>query len=88
MVNNVVGASELLLMDSLGPPGHRLGPGLNEVIYLSLYYNHYLNCHSAFRKRFMSKQFSPRDLLGTPWITTESGIIKTEAIVVIIMDAV
>lgn len=87
MVNNVVCVGELLT-DSLGPPGHHLGQGLNEVIYLSLHQKHYLNCHSAFRKGFMGKQFSPRDLLSPPWITTESRIIKTEAIVVIIKDAV
>lgn len=84
MVNKIVNASKLLLTDILRSPGYHLGGGLNEVIYLYLYQDHYLNCYSAFMKVFMGKQFSPRELLTAPWIAIGSGIIKRAAIVVII----
>lgn len=67
MANTIISVSELPLTDGLRPQGHHLGKGLNEAIYLYLHQNHYRNCHSAFRKVFMGKQFSPRDLLS-PWI--------------------
>lgn len=70
------------------PPGRHLGQGLNKVIYLHLHRDYYLNCHSAIGKVFMGKQFSPRDLLSSPWITTESGITQNKAIVIIISHAV
>ena len=84
MVNKVLSVTKLLLTSILRSPGYHLGRGLNEVIYLYLHQNHYLNCYSAFMKVFMGKQFSPRELLTTPWITIGSGIIKIVAIVVII----
>lgn len=84
MVNKILNVSKLLLTRIPGSPGYHLGWGLNEVIYLYLYQDDYLNCYSAFMKVFTGKQFSPRELLTTPWITIGSGIIKIVAIVVII----
>lgn len=83
-MKKILSVSELLLTDILRSPGYRFGRGLNEVIYLYLHQDHYLNCHSAFMKVFMGKQFAPRELLAAPWITIGSGIIKIVAIVVII----
>lgn len=71
--------SKLLLTNILRSPGYHFGRGLNEVIYLYLHQDHYLNCHSAFMKVFMGKQFAPRELLAAPWITIESGIIKNSS---------
>lgn len=82
MVHKILNVSKLLLTKILRSSGYHLG--LNKVTYLYLHQNHYLNCYSVFMKRFMGKQFSPRELLMTPWITIGSGVIKIAAIVVII----
>lgn len=84
MVHKILNVSKLLLTKILSSPGYHLGQGRNKVTYLYLHQNHYLNCYSAFMKGFMGKQFSPRELLMTPWITIGSGDIKIVAIVVII----
>lgn len=84
MVNKILNVSKLLLTSIPRSQGYHLGRGLNEVIYLYLHQHHYLNCYSAFMEVFMGKQFSPRELLTTPWTTIGSRIIKIVAIVVII----
>jgi len=88
MANKILSVSKLLLTNILRSPGYHFGRGLNEVIYLYLHQDHHLNCHSAFMKVFMGKQFAPRELLAAPWITIGSRIIKIVAIVVIITYAV
>ena len=45
MANKILSVSKLLLTNILRSPGYHFGRGLNEVIYLYLHQDHYLNCH-------------------------------------------
>lgn len=45
MANKILSVSKLLLTNILRSLGYHFGRGLNEVIYLYLHQDHYLNCH-------------------------------------------